>query len=205
MYELVGYAASVLVAISLMMSSILRLRIINLIGAALFSAYGVLIGAAPVAVVNLFIVGINIFHLWRIYGSKEYFRILEVSGDSKYLDHYLALKRADIERYDPGFTLPPPQERIALFVLRDVIPAGVFVGEQHHDCMDVRLDYVLPGYRDFKIGAFLFDESSAFFRARGIRRLAARARTDAHARYLRRMGFEPEPALGPEAWRRSIG
>ena len=37
MAEIIGYIASVLVAISLMMSSILRLRIINLVGASVFA------------------------------------------------------------------------------------------------------------------------------------------------------------------------
>jgi|ERR1051325_4597590 hypothetical protein len=51
-YELIGYVASVLVAISLTMTSILRLRIINLTGSACFTLYGLLIGAYPVAIVN---------------------------------------------------------------------------------------------------------------------------------------------------------
>ena len=36
-YEIIGYVASVLVAVSLMMSKIVQLRIVNLIGAATFS------------------------------------------------------------------------------------------------------------------------------------------------------------------------
>ena len=44
-----GYLASVLVVISLMMRSIVRLRWINLVGAACFTAYGILISAYPVA------------------------------------------------------------------------------------------------------------------------------------------------------------
>ena len=62
-YEIIGYIASALVAVSLMMSSILKLRVINLVGAALFTAYGLLIGAYPVAVMNLFIVLIDLYYL----------------------------------------------------------------------------------------------------------------------------------------------
>jgi hypothetical protein len=62
-YEITGYIASVLVAISLMMSSIIKLRVINLFGAALFTLYGLLIGAYPVAVMNLFIVLIDLYYL----------------------------------------------------------------------------------------------------------------------------------------------
>ena len=68
-YEIIGYFASVLVAISLMMSSILKLRVINLLGAALFTLYGLLIGAYPVAVMNFFIVLIDLYYLRELIPS----------------------------------------------------------------------------------------------------------------------------------------
>ena len=50
--EFIGYAASVLIAVSLTMRSVLRLRIINLFGSSCFVAYGILIQAYPVDVMN---------------------------------------------------------------------------------------------------------------------------------------------------------
>ena len=67
-FEMLGYMASVFVAISLMMRSVTKLRVINLVGAVLFTAYGLVIAAYPVAVVNGFIVLVNIYYLqqtWR--------------------------------------------------------------------------------------------------------------------------------------------
>ena len=67
-FEMLGYMASVFVAISLMMRSVTKLRVINLVGAVLFTAYGLMIAAYPVAVVNGFIVLVNIYYLqqtWR--------------------------------------------------------------------------------------------------------------------------------------------
>jgi len=55
-YEFIGYAASVLVAVSLMMRSIVRLRLIHLAGALRFAAYGLLIKAYPIVAVNSFII-----------------------------------------------------------------------------------------------------------------------------------------------------
>ncbi|MCL1091212.1 hypothetical protein L2744_16700 [Shewanella profunda] len=66
-WEWVGYLASVVVAISLMMSNIKKLRWWNLIGAALFVSYGVAIDAYPVALVNFFIVLIDIYYLVKLY------------------------------------------------------------------------------------------------------------------------------------------
>lgn len=209
LYELIGYAASALVAISLMMGSILRLRIINLVGALLFAAYGTLIGAAPVAAVNLFIVGVNVYHLARIRATREFFRLLEVDSDSEYLRHFATLHGDELRMHDPRFALPLKPEQLAFFVLRDVVPAGLFIGDVRDGGeLVVRIDYVLPGYRDFKVGRFLFEERADYFRSRGISRLTATARTGGHARYLRRMGFVPDrPADAPGAavFVRSIG
>ena len=41
--ELFGYLGSFLVLISMLMTSVVRLRIINLIGSAIFAAYAILI------------------------------------------------------------------------------------------------------------------------------------------------------------------
>ncbi|ADN74906.1 conserved hypothetical protein [Ferrimonas balearica DSM 9799] len=66
-WEWVGYAASIVVAYSLMMSDIKKLRWWNLVGAALFVAYGLAISAYPVALVNGFIVFIDAYYLVKIY------------------------------------------------------------------------------------------------------------------------------------------
>ena len=65
--DLYGYLGSFMVAISLMMSNIRRLRWINMIGAGMFSSYGIIIQAWPVAFLNGVIVLINVYHLIRIY------------------------------------------------------------------------------------------------------------------------------------------
>ncbi|MCS6232974.1 YgjV family protein [Shewanella baltica] len=70
-WEWVGYLASVVVAISLMMSNIKKLRWWNLIGAALFVAYGMAIGAYPVALVNFFIVLIDTYYLVKLYREAD--------------------------------------------------------------------------------------------------------------------------------------
>ncbi|MBY6188148.1 YgjV family protein [Marinobacter hydrocarbonoclasticus] len=66
-WEWIGYAASIVVAYSLMMSNIKKLRWWNLVGAALFVVYGLAITAYPVALVNGFIVFIDAYYLYKIY------------------------------------------------------------------------------------------------------------------------------------------
>ncbi|HEX7150299.1 MAG TPA: hypothetical protein VF618_02340 [Thermoanaerobaculia bacterium] len=192
--QLLGYAASVLIATSLLMRSIVRLRVINLAGAATFSLYGFLIGAYPVAVLNLMTSLINIVQLVRLRSRREIFRILEVTPGSQYLQYFLEFQDADIRRFFPAFEAnlqPGDGERLALFVLRDLIPAGVLLGRIQDDRLEVDLDYVVPQFRDLKVGRFLFRDEAAFFVAHGLREIVSRADTEVHADYLRRMSFTP--------------
>ncbi|MDF2500781.1 MAG: hypothetical protein K0Q77_1495 [Anaerosporomusa subterranea] len=65
MIECLGYTASILVAISFLMKSMNRLRIVNTVGAICFVFYAVAINAIPVALINFFIVCVNVFYLTR--------------------------------------------------------------------------------------------------------------------------------------------
>lgn len=190
MTEIIGYVASVLVAVSLTMSSILRLRVINLVGAIVFTIYGLLIGSIPVAAVNTFIVMVNIYYLFRLFRQRELFRVLHVGPDSEYLRYFLEVNRSDIARYMPGFDGRMKEGDFIVFVLRDLVPAGLFIGEPRSDgSLLVTLDYVRPDYRDLKVADFLFRQRAGWFAERGIQRLIAHGETRAHARYLRTMGF----------------
>lgn len=62
--EWVGYAASLFILISLTMTSIIKLRIINSIGCILFVIYGLNVHAYPVAISNALIILINIYNLY---------------------------------------------------------------------------------------------------------------------------------------------
>lgn len=193
--QLLGYAASVLIAASLLMRSIVRLRILNLAGAATFSLYGFLIGAYPVGVLNLMTATINIVQLIRLRRRTEIFRILEIRTTAPYLQYFLDFQAGDIRRFFPSFrydAATPDDGRVAWLVLRDLVPAGVLLGRRHGDVLEVELDYVVPQYRDMKVGRFLFHDEADFFRRLGIREIVGRGDTEVHAQYLERMGFKAD-------------
>lgn len=190
--ELLGYLASVLVAISLMMSSVLKLRLINLAGAVAFLIYGLLIGAYPITAVNAVIIVVNLYFLYRIYTSKEYFKLLEVNSSSAYLHYFLNFYKAEIEKFIPDYRFAPSDEQLIIFVLRDMVPAGLFIGQRNEQGeFRIFLDFVIPDYRDFKIGSYLYHQSG-FFQQHGIRKLMSTPHNSAHANYLKRMGFQQE-------------
>jgi len=66
LFECIGYAASIFVAISFMTRTMIKLRAINAIGAILFIVYGLLIKAYPVVIINCFITVIHFYHLGKM-------------------------------------------------------------------------------------------------------------------------------------------
>ncbi len=189
-YELIGYAASLLVAISLMMSAIVKLRIVNMIGAITFTIYGLLINSMPVAAMNAFIVVVNIYYLVKIYRDEAYFHLLETDRDSRYLSAFLDFYRDQIASAQPGFS-PGKEHSYALFILSDMVPAGLILGDLTEDgTLEIDLDFVIPSYRDFKIGKFLFENRLDHFKKKGIQRISAAPGSEEHNRYLETVGFE---------------
>lgn len=189
-YEWIGYLASILVAASLMMSSILRLRIINLAGAVCFTVYGLAIRAYPVAAVNFLIVLIDLYYLYGMLKAREFFTLMEVKPGSEYLAYFLSYYDREIQKFLPGFRYEPGPGQVTFFILRNMVPAGLFIGVMRPpDCLAVELDFVIPGYRDLKTGRYVFEQQAGFFRSRGIRQVTSPPGSPAHQAYLERMGF----------------
>lgn len=66
----IGYLASAIVFLSFSFSNIKKLRIVNMIGAAVFVTYGILLDTAyPIVVFNTGIIFLHAYHL--MYQSKD--------------------------------------------------------------------------------------------------------------------------------------
>ncbi len=193
--EWIGYVASVVVAVSLTMSSIIKLRWLNLAGSAVFSFYGFAIGSLPVGMLNLFIAIVNIIFLLKIYNRTETFKIILSENDDSYMMYFLEYYRQDIEKFFPGFEQNKPnlllqaKNRISLLILRNAAVAGIFIGERKNGELQVFLDFVIPEFRDLKPADFLFRKNADLFKNMGITLISAQARSPKHINYLKRMGF----------------
>jgi hypothetical protein len=64
--EYIGYFASGLCAVSLMMRDVKKLRWLNMIASAIFVVYSIFKGAYPLFVTNAMIVLIDIYHIVKI-------------------------------------------------------------------------------------------------------------------------------------------
>lgn len=186
-----GYSASIVIAVSMTQSSIVKFRWINLVGASSFLIYGFLIGAIPVVILNTFILSVDIFYLFRIYNKKELFQTLEVRGDNKYLLNFLKFYESDIRKIIPGFEYKPELNTISFFILRNMSVAGIFLAhKEDEDTLRVGLDFVIPQYRDYKNGKYIYHRLRESFIKDGFNKVLTCGFSDMHVNYLKKIGFK---------------
>ena len=188
--ETIGFIASIIIALSMTMNSIVKFRWINLLGALTFSIYGFLISAYPVGILNGFIVAVDIYYLYRIYSKTEIFDILEIRGSNKYLYKFLKFHDKEIHKYFPEFMYKEEMNTISFFILRNMAVAGIFLAHKEDDnILKVGLDYVIPEYRDYKNGRFIYHRLRNSFIEKGFKKAIANANNEKHKKYLRNIGF----------------
>lgn len=191
--ELIGFIASLIVLVSLLMSSIKRLRWINLVGAVVFAVYGFLIEAPPVAFMNIGIVLINIYYLVQMYSKKDYFTLLKMNKGTEYFKHFMSFHKENMSSFmEVDENLDDPKYN-KLFILRNTIPAGVVVSRVvDENTLEIMIDYVVPAYRDFKVGFFLYEDQKDFFINQGYTKLVSNPVNEKHIAYFVKMGFNPQ-------------
>lgn len=193
--EVFGYLASAVIAYSLTRSSIVKLRWFNLFGASSFCAYGVIIGAYPVALLNGFIAITNVFFLRKLMTKPaEHFRMLEVNRPSNYVDFFLDSHKKEIQQLFPRFFKTAhlaERKYILLTEYTDVI--GVLSGVEEADgTFIVDFDFVVPAYRDCRIGHYVLGQGQALKQQFGFAKVGAKADSMEHEHFLTQIGMSPK-------------
>jgi hypothetical protein len=190
--EIFGYVASVLIALSLMMSNIKQLRWINLFGAAAFSAYGYFIDAYPVFILNGWIALVDIYYLIRIYQEKDQFDLVKLKSIKTPLFNLLKDRYGkDISQLHEGFEWQQLDDAVVLLLFRNMKPVGFFAYQELNDSgkVEVLLDYIIPEDRDFKAAKFMFASENNQLKQEGINHLVVKPYGKDHELYLSRVGF----------------
>jgi len=188
--EWVGYAASLIVLISLLMTSVKRLRWINLFGSLIFAVYGIAIGAIPVGAMNAGIVLINAYFIYQMYTKKDYFTLIQMNHETEYFNHFMSFYKENMKSFMIVEENLDKPDYVKIFTLRNTVPAGLFVCKIiDPSTLEILVDYVTPAYRDFKIGRFLFEDQKNYFKNQGYKKLTSKPGNEKHQSYLKKMGF----------------
>lgn len=195
--EIFGYIASIIIAYSLTRSSIVKLRWFNLIGASSFCAYGFIIDAYPVALLNGFIAITNVFFLRKLMTKpEEHFNLVEVNRPSNYVDFFVSSHKQEIDYYFPRFNKTANAEGRRYFLMTeqtDVI--GILSGyEDGNGGFIVDVDFVVKAYRDSRIGQYVLGEGEALKKQFGFGQVASKVDSVEHEDYLIKLGLAPNRA-----------
>lgn len=194
--EGVGYAASLIILVSLLMTNVFRLRLINGIGSVLFAAYGWLIGSWPVCLINAVIAGIDGWYLLQSLRYSAYFDLQPAeSVGGEYLKRFFLFHERELVKYAPGLTLEDLQSACTCLIFRNMLPVGVFSYRQNGPEAEIVIDFMIPEYRDFKAGRYLYRTKRMFFKERGIKRFHAVARHPSQPKYYQKNGFSREAGV----------
>ena len=188
--QLVGYFSTLLILISFLMTSVLKLRLVNLIGSAIFVVFAFLTKSYPTAIMNVGLCIINIYFILRLLRYKRLTTVLPIETDSAYLQEFLRFYQQDIHRYFPELDSKNPAVENAWFVYYDMDPVGLLLGKpKENGVLDVRMDYSVPKYRDSSVGRCIH---SYLLKEQGFRTLEARSDVPQHTKYLKKVGFREE-------------
>lgn len=183
--ELIGYVGSLLVIISMLMTSVVKLRIINTIGSVIFCGYAICIHSYPTAAMQVCLILINIINLHKLTNTKKEYTAVNTNASDGFVSHFLSSYNNDIKKFFPDFSAPEANDKIFLITCAEV-PAGVFIAKDvGNDSLYVKLDYTTPAYRDCSAGKFLFTHLKRL----RIKNIIAETNLLPHKKYLQKIGF----------------
>ena len=185
--ELIGYLGSALVVFSMLMTSIVKLRVVNTVGCVIFTAYALVIGSYPTALMNLCLIGINVFQLFRLFRDQKQYDLIDTDLGDGYVSYFIEKNLKDIRTWFPDFSAQGLQADMVFLACCDNNPASVFIGKRGSAPgeTEILLDYAAPAYRDTSVGRFLH----AQLKQKGCRILVFKRNAPRHVDYMTKMGY----------------
>ncbi len=182
-FEVFGYIGTALVVISMLMTSVVRLRIINICGSVISLIYSLLLEepALPLAVMNALLIIINLVHLIGMFKNKTIIKYVTGNASDASVRNFIELYRADIENYFPENISQIKPECQAHLAFCGTELVGVILGKRYENEFEILIDYAEPRFRDLTVSQFLY----AQLKESGVEKLYA---TESE-KYFAQMGF----------------
>ena len=186
--ELIGYLGSLLVVVSMLMTSVVKLRIINTVGSAIFTGYALVIHSYPTAAMNACLIVINMYNLFRLYKNARSYAILRLSPSDGFVRFFLDKHEADMKHFFPVVNKNLLYDYTCL-VCHNNNPVGIFLAKTEADgTLNISIDYTIPAYRDCSVGKYLY----TWLAHEQIPRLTIDKASAGHVAYLKKMGFSEQ-------------
>ena len=202
--EILGYSASFIIFVSLMMKSIVKLRILNALGCLLFVVFALKTHSIPAVVMNIGIVFIDIYYFYRIVRVKDNFEILEVKKDNEIVGYFFDKNRPELTALF-GDTAFGKSEKTAFYFRNNDIAGLVAYSIQETDTgktARIFIDFVVAKYRDLAVGRHFFINDLTFWHHQGVTALTVENPSKAHIPYLEQLGFTQDGSAS--LWKKTV-
>lgn len=194
--EFIGHLGSGLILVSMMMSNLKWLRVINCIGASTFAFYGYLINSYPVLIMDGLIACASLFYLVRMVFQKDYFTLNDtLKGHEFFIKNFLQFYKEDILSFFPDFdlSLKSYQNPKIFVVSRKIVPVGLFIYEvKEEGHFQVHLDFAVPAYRDLKNFLYITETCKKHWEKEGLHTMIVETKVKKHMKYLKKVGFKKD-------------
>lgn len=200
--EIVGWFGSAMLVVSLLQTRVMRFRVLNAAASAVLTGYNAVLGVWPMVALNLVLVGVN---LWVVIGllrrrhDARAYDVVRIGVGEPFLARVLARHADDIAAHTHAAPTAPFDAQHAFVVTSGDDLVGVVLSREGRtpDEQQVVLDYVLPPYRDFTPGEFVYRGDGPFAQM-GARRVVASpamVASEKYRGYLVAVGFRPDAGL----------
>ena len=186
--ELFGYLGSFLVVVSMLMSSVVKLRVINIIGSTISGIYAFIIGSFPLALMNTCLIIINAYNLLKLKNESRRYEIVKGDTSDAFFKYFVEHYRDDIKKYFYDFEKEIVSGNVVYYVFCNEAPVGLFIGNKNGDKIDIVLDYTISAYRDCSVAKFLY----IAIKKDGINRLEIGNPSEKHTQFLEKMNYKLE-------------
>ena len=188
--EIFGYIGSVLVVVSMLMSSVVKLRVINTVGSIVSGIYALIVGALPLVLMNACLIIINLYNLFKLLKTQKEYDLVKANVNDASAEYFINRYARDIKAYFPDYKENKAACDTAYFVYCNGTPAGLLLGKElESGIVDVVMEYTTPAYRDCTAGEFLYSKLPE----NGVKMLKySQKETKTHVEYMTKMGFVKE-------------
>ncbi len=187
--EIFGYIGTAIVIVSMMMTSVVKLRLFNIGGGIISTIYAVHVAAWPVVVLNVCLITINSYQVIRLARTKSTFAYVQSRPDDQLAEHFYHCYETDIKKIFPQYTYVPDDSMEIHAVYAGAEAVALLIGKREGESLRILLDYASPKYRDCSVAKFLFSQ----LEESGIKTfIADKTEVTSHQKYLRQMQFEAQ-------------
>lgn len=187
-YEVIGYVGSAFVLVSFLMSSVLKLRILNTVGSIVSLAYGLAIHAYPTVIMNACLAVINVIQIVKLmrHSDKKVYHMHASTSTDDFLNYFVETHMEDILHFFKGFVFEKDKYNFVQTVNYNYTMISVILGHiDENGLLEVYLDYVTPEYRDCSVGKYVYSHLDGY----GVKKIAFMANPAKSIAYLKKIGF----------------